>query len=866
MPDPARDIENDLRAICGERATFNPFERWSYSSDILHLPRLVKSLFNSVPGAVIKPASVEQVSQVIAYCNRQRIPVVARGGGSSGLFAAVPKRGGVVLDMMDLNAVLDIDSARETVTVQAGLTWWELERRLNKQGLTLKSYPSSARSATLAGWVMTSGLGIGSLKYGPLSGQVTSMEMVHADGSIRDYGMDSLPQFFETEGLFGVVTRLTLPVRKIPERTAHHLLRFDDIHDLFRAVQSLARSKPVPYTMEFFDEGYFSLLKSAGYATEELPPGSGMLLVSFDGTKGEVGAGEQTLKSAAKEFNGTEHESAEEHWRERFDILRVRRGVPSLFPCSVYLPLESLDRYFVRQRKLRKRIAGTLGYVVSGAKCNLMPMIVTDERHPVEYTFSLHTPSSVSNLALSLGGKPGGGIGVWNAPYRRHILGKGSLEQAQKLKLHYDPNNILNPGAWLDPPPLFSPAIYQTAMGAASLLDKLLPSPHRTFDLAGFEKELAVCVQCGYCMNYCPTRLDWLSSTPRGRILATRELFLHGPQSHPDFSSEYMNRLYQCTMCGRCGVDCSTDIRSRAMWLGVRQHLAAKGLVPDSLKELVKLVDEHRNIAARSNDQRANWLSRVKLPYDLKGKRMAPVVYFVGCVASFFPMTQPSARAFVQVMDKAGIDFAIACGEEWCCGFPLMVAGDKESSRKLITHNLERMKDMGAQTIVMTCPGCYKVWKHEYEEIVEERHPFTVLHSTEFMARLIEQGKLSPGRFEAKVTYHDPCDLGRNAGLYIEPRYILGKIPGLDLVELENNREYCACCGSGGDLLASNKDMALAIAGRKVTEIMATGAGTTVTACPSCIRAVTMAKTAEKVKLDVLDITEVVLKAMGSQA
>lgn len=228
-------------------------------------------------------------------------------------------------------------------------------------------------------------------------------------------------------------------------------------------------------------------------------------------------------------------------------------------------------------------------------------------------------------------------------------------------------------------------------------------------------------------------------------------------------------------------------------------------------------------------------------------------------------MTQPSARSFAQILDKAGVDFTIAGGEEWCCGFPLMVAGDKELSRKLIQHNVARMKDIGAQTIVMTCPGCYQVWKHEYQEIIEEKHPFMVLHSTEFMARLFEQRKISTGRLETKVTYHDPCDLGRNSGLYDEPRYILSKIQGLETVELENSREYCTCCGSGGDLLTSNQDMALTIAGRKVAEIMATGAGTAVTACPSCIRAITMAKVAAKQKLDVLDITEVVLKSISLQ-
>jgi Fe-S oxidoreductase/FAD/FMN-containing dehydrogenase len=852
-------IQDDLKAIAGDSITFSSFERWLYSSDILHLPKFIKSMFKSVPDAVFRPASIEQLSKVVVYCNLNKIPITPRGGGSSGLFGAVPKHGGIVIDMMDLNSITSINAESEIVTAEAGLTWWELDKQLNKLGLTLNSYPSSARSATLGGWVMTSGLGIGSLKYGPLSNQVVSLEIVHADGSMKEYGKEESLKFFETEGLFGIVTRISLRVRKIPEKTRHHLLKFKDIDDLFYALQTLSKSEPVPYNMEFFDDGYCSLLKTSGYSDEEPIRGSAILLVSYDGSQQEVETGESNLKLIMQQFHAYEQAGADEHWEERFDILRVRRAVPSLFPCSVYLPLKALSQYFSRQRKLHKRIAATLGYVVANDRCNLMPMIVTDEKHPVEYTFSLHTPSSVSNLAMSLGGKPGGGIGVWNAPYRLQLLGD-KFQEVRKLRANYDPENILNPGSWLNPPLLFTPAVYRTAMGIINAADALLPTSSHVSDLKGFEKELAACVQCGYCMNYCPTRLGWLSSTPRGRILATRELFLKG--SYPSsFSAEYTNRLFQCTMCGRCGVDCNTDIKTRAMWLGVRQQLAKKGLVPDSLKDLVKLVDEHHNIAGRPNEQRSNWLSRVKLPYDLKGKRTAPVVYFVGCVASFFPMVQPSARAFVQILHKAGVDFTIAGGEEWCCGFPLMVAGDSESSRNLIQHNLERMKDIGAQTIVMTCPGCYQVWKKEYQEIIEVRHPFTVLHATEFMARLFEQKKLMAGELDMKVTYHDPCDLGRNAGLYDEPRYILGKIPGLEMVELENNREYCTCCGSGGDLLASNKDMALAIARRKLAEIQATGAEAAVTACPSCIRAISIVKTAEKQKLDILDITEVVLKS-----
>jgi Fe-S oxidoreductase len=130
------------------------------------------------------------------------------------------------------------------------------------------------------------------------------------------------------------------------------------------------------------------------------------------------------------------------------------------------------------------------------------------------------------------------------------------------------------------------------------------------------------------------------------------------------------------------------------------------------------------------------------------------------------------------------------------------------------------------------------------------------------MARLIEQKRLDVKPLERKVTYHDPCDIGRNAHIFDEPRFIMSKIPGLELVEMENNREYCTCCGSGGNLLVSNEDMSLAIAARKMREIMATGARTAVTACPSCIRAISMAKTTEKVELDVLDITELLWKAV----
>jgi len=856
-------LGNDLKMLVDEHYTTSQFERWFYTTDIMHIPGMIKLLINTMPAAIVKPQNTGQVSAVVKYCFQNSIAVVPRGGGSSGLFGAVPKKGGIVIDLMDLSKIENIDTDKEQVTAQAGITWWQLEKALEKQDLSLRSYPSSARSATLGGWIMTSGLGIGSLQYGAVFEQVVSAEVVLPDGTVHRYSTGKgLEQFFETEGVLGIITKITLKVRKKPEIVSPHLVYFENINDLFEATRYLVKTKPAPYNMEFFDDKYLSMLKKAGYNAVLPSQKSGSLLVTYDGSKQNIEQGSENINKACAQFKGRELEGADEEWQHRFNMLRVKRAVPSLAPSSAYVPLERMEQFYAGIGKLTKREIAVVGYIVSDSKCNFMPLMATDDNHILEYVFSLHTPRELSNLALSLGGKPGGGVGIWNAPYKSEILGKKRLDSIKLFKKEIDSRNIMNPGMWLEPPVLFKPNIYQLAMGAASLIDKILPAKIGKVKNEGFEKELAACVQCGYCMDVCPTNQGWLSSTPRGRVLMTRELFLGHPHGHKDMAQEYLERIYQCTACGRCGVDCSVDIKSRPMWMGVRDYLNKNGFELESLKGMNTTICETHNMSGKDNEQRANWLKRVKLPYDLNEKKTAEVVYFTGCVASFFPMVQGSARSFVQILDAAGTDFTIVGGEEWCCGFPLMVAGYNESAEKCVLHNIERIRDMGAKTIVMTCPGCYKVWKDEYKDITSQRHPFEVMHSAEYLARLIEEGKLDIKGFEETVTYHDPCDLGRNSGIYDEPRFIINSIPGLKMIELENNREYCTCCGSGGDLLATNQQLSLDIANRKLQEILDTGAQTVATACPSCIRAITMTKTTNKAKLNVMDISELLWKAL----
>ena len=176
---------------------------------------------------------------------------------------------------------------------------------------------------------------------------------------------------------------------------------------------------------------------------------------------------------------------------------------------------------------------------------------------------------------------------------------------------------------------------------------------------------------------------------------------------------------------------------------------------------------------------------------------------------------------------------------------------------KLVEHNQKKVKELGAKTVVFACPSCYHTWKEKYDTGAE------LLHSTQFMERLISEGKITFNNGAQKtVTYHDPCDLGRNSKVFDPPRNVLNKIPGVKLVELPNNRQLSICCGGGGDLEMVDPDLSAAIARRKIEEIQGTGADEVVTSCQQCIRTISGNARKNKIKLKVKDITEMVLETM----
>ncbi|MBM3132976.1 MAG: (Fe-S)-binding protein, partial [Chloroflexi bacterium] len=259
------------------------------------------------------------------------------------------------------------------------------------------------------------------------------------------------------------------------------------------------------------------------------------------------------------------------------------------------------------------------------------------------------------------------------------------------------------------------------------------------------------------------------------------------------------------------------------------------------------------NVFGAIPDRRARWASGLDLP------RTGDAVYFAGCHASY-PKAE-IARSSIAILRKAGINVAYLGENEWCCGVVQFHDGSTAIAAEMARHNVEALKASGAQRVITACAECYKSLKIEYPAILGKL-PFEVMHTSELMAELVSSGKLElrQGLHERKMTFHDPCQLGRYCKVYDPPREILRHIPGVELVEMLRHRGNAWCCGNGADMVHSmDSELAAQIAGDRIAEARETGAEVIVSACPRCEASLERAGNGMKV----YDLSVVAARAMG---
>ena len=348
------------------------------------------------------------------------------------------------------------------------------------------------------------------------------------------------------------------------------------------------------------------------------------------------------------------------------------------------------------------------------------------------------------------------------------------------------------------------------------------------------------------------------------KILKSRSWLFRKVLRHKNFSQaewkDYADTVFRCTLCGNCTEVCPVGIQLKDLWISLRQDLVHSRQYPKKINRIRENLKESHNVFDEDNQERADWVEDMRdTPEHGFRKDYAQTVYFTGCVASYFPLAQKIPIALAEILTAAKVDFTLLGEHEWCCGFPLLGAGLKDLAQEFIAHNMAAVKAKQATQIVFACPSCYQMWREFYPY---EANDIKIFHATEFLLHLIQADRLALQPLDLTVTYHDPCDLGRGARLFEPPRKVIQSIPGIRLVELERNRENCLCCGGGGNLEMIDATLCAQITAQKIGEALATGAQVIVSACQQCVRTLTTHVKRNKVPLQVMDITQMIQKAL----
>jgi Fe-S oxidoreductase len=311
--------------------------------------------------------------------------------------------------------------------------------------------------------------------------------------------------------------------------------------------------------------------------------------------------------------------------------------------------------------------------------------------------------------------------------------------------------------------------------------------------------------------------------------------------------------MYMCLLCRLDEESCLARIPTAEICEHIRQDLFSRGIGPLPEHEaLIASLKNYGNPWMQPKSARERWMRQVKTTKDEKAKSL----FFAGCTFSLSPEITAVLIAATKLLTKAGVDFLLLGKDELCCGSTALRLGDRKLFEELSRENAKKLA--GYEQVVTSCAGCFKTMSQDYSP---EKGSPVVVHLSQSLSELLSSGRLKPHALNAKVTYHDPCHLGRHSKVYDPPRKVITSIPGVKLVEMKNTREHSRCCGAGAGVKTANPQISIEIAKRRVNEAMETGAEILVSACPFCEQNLKEAANSLGSKIRVMDIAELLLEA-----
>jgi Fe-S oxidoreductase len=423
--------------------------------------------------------------------------------------------------------------------------------------------------------------------------------------------------------------------------------------------------------------------------------------------------------------------------------------------------------------------------------------------------------------------------------------------------------------------------------------------------LEEYQKDMERCSRCSMCkfipleqikgfdfVNVCPSisKYNFHTYSGGGRLITALAML----KGRIDYTDKLVEIVYQCHTCGGCDISCkySRDMEVLEPIYQFRIQCVENGQVLPSHMLLIDSLRKEDNMMQKPKNERGKWAEGLAVKDITKEK--ATVYYHAGCRYSFDKELWKAAQSSVNLLLKAGIDIGIAGKDETCCGGRAYELGYQGETIKYAENNMDLLRQAGVKTVVTSCSDCYHSFKVLYDKLGKKGQGLEVLHIAEYVARLLKEGRIKlHKKIPMKVTYHDPCHLGRlgepyihwkgvekkvmgqlivhdppkeyrrgTFGIYQPPRDVLTSIPGLRLVEMNRIKEYTWCCGAGGGVKDAFPDFALFTARERIKEAKSTGAEAMVTACPWCQRNFRDAVEQYGDSLKIYDIMELVQEAL----
>jgi Fe-S oxidoreductase len=420
------------------------------------------------------------------------------------------------------------------------------------------------------------------------------------------------------------------------------------------------------------------------------------------------------------------------------------------------------------------------------------------------------------------------------------------------------------------------------------------------------EKNALRCLRCSNCKwvpgahvkswrfaQICPSifRYNFHAYSGGGKVIIAASIL----SGRTELTDEVVDVIFRCQLCSGCDIACRPSMGGFVEPLDVIRELRIKAigegfLIPEHMMVIEGLKNED-NMMQKTKAERGDWAEGLEVKNLAQEK--AEVVLHAGCRASFDPDLRDLVRGTVHILREAGVDFGIMGKDEACCGGRAYSMGYMGEFTKFAEHSIETWKKTGAKKVVFICADGFGALKNLYPKVIENID-IEVLHISQYLDELIKEGKIKFSKeVPMKVTYHDPCNLGRIGesyakwegvekklpgpiiefdppkperygvnGVYDPPRNILKAIPGVELIEMERIREHSWCCGAGGGIIDAYPDFALSTARERIEEANSTGAEAIVSSCPWCIRNFRDAVEEYGYNLAVYDVTELVFKAM----